>query len=169
MSKRPDTEEGSGGESLHVLLVEDNQDHSMLIVDSLEELVAPEGIHHVSDGKEALDYLHRQGDYSDAVKSPRPSLILLDLRLPKIGGLEVLRQIKTSEELHRIPVVIFSTSKSEMDICEAYDNHANSYLVKSVDPDEFYQVILDMGRYWLTRNQRPPQKACHQPDHRYSP
>ncbi len=139
-----------------ILLVEDNLDHTELITRMLQNHVVTNTIHHVPDGETALDYLLRRGEYSEPEKSPRPHVILLDLRLPRVGGLEVLKEIKTSEELRRIPVVIVTTSEAETDLAMAYDNHANSYLVKPVDYNKFKQLVDDLGSYWLAWNRHPP-------------
>jgi CheY-like chemotaxis protein len=112
-------------------------------------------IKHVPDGEEALDYLFRRASYTDPKKSPRPHVIFLDLRLPKVDGLEVLTEIKTSDELRRIPVVVLTTSETEGDVSTAYDNHVNSYLVKPVDFDKFTKLMNDLGFYWLSWNRKP--------------
>jgi CheY-like chemotaxis protein len=143
------------GEPLVILLVEDNPDHTELIVRSFQDHLVINKIYHVSDGRDALDYMYRQGAYADPGKSPRPHIILLDLRLPKVDGLEVLRQLKQSDDLCRIPVVIITTSEAERDIAMAYDNHANSYLVKPVDFQKFTQLMEDLGFYWLGWNRHP--------------
>ncbi len=143
------------GIPLIILLVEDNPDHTELILRSLEEHRVGNQIYHVADGEKALDYLLRRGDYTDPKTSPLPSLILLDLRLPKVDGLEVLKTIKGSEELRTIPVVILTTSDQERDVAKAYEFHANSYLVKPVDFDKFSKLIDDMGFYWLAWNHKP--------------
>jgi CheY-like chemotaxis protein len=109
----------------------------------------------VADGEAALDYLFRRGPFQDAEKYPRPQLVLLDLRLPKIDGLEVLKEIRQSESLQRIPVVILSTSYAEPDVGKAYDYHANSYLVKPLDFEQFTQLMNDLGFYWLGWNHYP--------------
>ncbi len=143
------------GEPLVILLVEDNIDHAELIIRSLEDHRVSNEIRHVSNGESALDYLLRQGDFSDPESSPRPHMVLLDLRLPKIDGLEVLKVIKDSDDLQRIPVVILTTSKAERDVAMAYDYHANSYLVKPVDFSKFSQLMNDLGFYWLAWNTKP--------------
>ena len=119
------------GEPLVILLVENNPDHAELILRSFQASRAANKIHHVLDGKAALDYLLRQSDVArtDSAKNPQPHMILLDLRLPKIDGLEVLRKIKADEKLRRLPVVVLTTSEAEKDLASAYDNHVNSYLV----------------------------------------
>ena len=118
------------GEAVEILLVEDDPDHAELIIRSLQVNGVANRIHHVSDGEAALNYLFRRGDYADAAKSPRPHLVLLDLRLPRIDGLEVLSLIKEDGDLRSIPVVILTSSSAENDIARASDNHVNSYLVK---------------------------------------
>ncbi|NQE06138.1 putative methanogenesis regulatory protein FilR2 [ANME-1 cluster archaeon GoMg1] len=138
-----------------ILLVEDEEAHAMLIMRVLEDAQVAKVIHWVADGGEALDYLFRRGEYVDEGKSPRPDLILLDLRLPKIDGLEVLKEIKQSEELRGIPVVILTTSESETDMARAYHQYVNSYLVKPVDFTKFNEMISDLGFYWLVWNRQP--------------
>jgi len=109
-------------------------------------------IHFVNDGEAALDYLLRRAEYSDPAKSPRPDVILLDLRLPKVDGLDVLKEIKRHEKLHRIPVVILTSSDDDHDVATAYDFHANSYVVKPLEFKKFTQLMQDMGSYWLGWN-----------------
>jgi CheY-like chemotaxis protein len=143
------------GEPLTILLVEDNDDHAELVKRSFEDHRIANNIYHVVDGEEALDYLFRKGKFEAPQSSPIPHLILLDLRLPKVDGLEVLKEIRTSEILKGIPVVILTTSKADTDLIEAYDHHVNSYLVKPVDFEKFNQLIDDLGFYWLAWNQKP--------------
>ena len=143
------------GEPLIILLVEDNPDHAELIVRSFEEHRIVNQIFHVMDGAQALDYLFHKGAYTDPQSSPRPHVILLDLRLPKIDGLEVLQQIKSSEDLLRIPVVALTSSESERDMARAYNRHVNSYLVKPVDFEKFSKLMDDLGFYWLAWNRKP--------------
>ncbi len=151
------------GEPLTVLLVEDNEDHTELILRNLRDHRVANKIFHVADGEEALDYLFRRGDYTDPATSPRPHVVLLDLRLPKIDGLEVLKEIRTSDELTRTPVVILTTSRAEQDVAQAYEYHANSYLVKPVDFDSFARLMDDLGFYWLGWNHYPWSEAGGQP------
>lgn len=143
------------GELLVILLVEDNLDHTELVMRSFENHRVANKIHHVPDGQAALAYLFRRGDYTDPRRSPRPHVILLDLRLPKVDGVEVLKQIKDSKDLRRIPVVILSSSETEKDMAGAYENHANSYIVKPVDFEKFAQLMDDLGFYWLAWNRSP--------------
>ncbi len=149
------TENKMNGGPVTVLLVEDNVAHAELVLRSFEDHRIANKIYHVSDGEVALDYLFRRGDYADPVKSPVPHLVLLDLRLPKIDGLEVLKEIKSSKELEKIPTVIFTTSSAEMDVAKAYEYHANSYLVKPVNFEKFNQLMEDVGFYWLAWNCHP--------------
>ncbi len=110
---------------------------------------------HLSDGEQALDYLHRRGAYESPEDSPWPHLILLDLRLPKVDGIEVLKNIKSTPGLKQIPVVVLTSSAAETDLTRAYDNHANSYLVKPVDFTKFAEMLREMRFYWLIWNQHP--------------
>ena len=143
------------GEPVTVLLVEDNPAHAELVIRSFEDHRIANRIHHVSDGEEALDYLLRRGAYADPAKSPTPHMVLLDLRLPRIDGLEVLKEIKSVKELEKIPTVVFTTSSAEMDVAKAYEYHANSYLIKPVDFEKFNQLMDDIGFYWLAWNYHP--------------
>ncbi|MEW6348700.1 MAG: response regulator [Thermodesulfobacteriota bacterium] len=143
------------GEPLVILLVEDNPDHAELIMRSLEEHRVANRVYHTPDGEAALDYLFQKGRYCDPASCPRPHLILLDLRLPRIDGLEVLRNIKSSAELRRIPVVALTTSESERDMAGAYNRHVNSYVVKPVDFSKFNKLMDDLGFYWLAWNRKP--------------
>jgi len=143
------------GKPLTILLVEDNPDHAELVKRNLEEFQVANHIYHVEDGEAALDYVYRRNTYSDQVKFPRPDLILLDLRLPRIDGLEVLKQIKRDLTLQAIPVVVLTTSDAEKDLAQAYEYHANSYVTKPVNFDNFSRLLRDLGYYWLAWNKRP--------------
>ena len=143
------------GEPVLVLLVEDNIDHAELVIRTMEDHRIANKIKHFSDGQAALDYLFRRGEYKDPASSPYPHLILLDLRLPRVDGLEVLRIIKEEDSLKNIPVIILTTSEAEKDVARAYDNHVNSYLVKPVGFDDFSKLMNDLGFYWLGWNSHP--------------
>ncbi|MFA4825551.1 MAG: response regulator [Methanoregula sp.] len=143
------------GEPLHILLVEDNEAHAELVIRGMRDQQVANKIHHVSDGEQALDYLFGRGAYSDPVENPRPNFVLLDLRLPRVDGLEVLRTIKTTPDLLRIPVVILTSSDAESDIAKSYDYHANSYVVKPLDFRTFTKLMKDLGFYWLGWNAKP--------------
>jgi CheY-like chemotaxis protein len=138
-----------------VLLIEDDAAHATLVMRCFEDHGIENIVHHISDGEKALEYLFDRGACLDEGKRPRPDLILLDLRLPKIDGIDILKQIKNSEELKHTPVVILSTSNAHRDMAAAYGEHANSYVVKPVDFADFTQMIRDMGSYWLSWNCRP--------------
>ena len=139
---------------MRILLVEDNPDHTALIERSLEGSEPPVELHSVRDGEEALRYLRRQGPWAEPAESPRPHLILLDLRLPRLDGFGVLQAIKDSPELRPIPVVILTTSDADPDMARASALHANSYLVKPVDFDEFVKLMGDVEEYWLDWNRQ---------------
>jgi CheY-like chemotaxis protein len=143
------------GEPLVILLVEDNEAHAELVMRSMRDQRVANIIYHVLDGQQALDFLLHKGDYVNAKKSPRPNLVLLDLRLPRIDGLEVLKTIKESPDLKRIPVVILTSSDSETDIARSYDYHANSYVVKPLEFKTFTKLMEDLGFYWLGWNAPP--------------
>jgi CheY-like chemotaxis protein len=142
------------GEPILVMLVEDNPDHAELVIRTMESHHIPIRILHISDGEAALDYLLRRNSYSDPETSPRPFIILLDLRLPRVDGLEVLRMIKEGEDLRNIPVIILTTSDAEKDMMSAYENYVNSYLVKPVGFEDFSNLMNDLGGYWLGWNKR---------------
>ena len=139
-----------------ILLVEDEEAHAILVMRALEERRVANKIYWVKDGEEALDFLYRRGRYAEA---PRPDLILLDLRLPKKDGHEVLMEIKQSEELRVIPVVVLTTSESEVDMMRAYIQYANSYLVKPLDFEKFERMVEHVGFYWLVWNRHPWRNA----------
>lgn len=140
------------GASLRILLVEDNPAHAELIIRSLEDHKVPNSIYHAHDGQMALDYLFQRGPYENMAENPRPHVILLDIRMPKVDGIQVLKEIKTSDELKHIPVIILTTSEADRDVERAYENYANSYLVKPVDFDKFIQLMEEVGFYWLQWN-----------------
>jgi CheY-like chemotaxis protein len=143
------------GEPILVMLVEDNADHAELVVRTLEDHKIANKVRHFLDGQSALDYLFHRGEYSDPVNHARPHVILLDLRLPRVDGIDVLKTIKEDEQLKSIPVVVLTTSEAEKDVAKAYYNHANSYLVKPVGFEEFKQMMDDLGFYWLSWNINP--------------
>ena len=138
--------------SLRILLVEDNPDHAALVERSIAETAGSTHLTAVADGEEALAFLRREGRWSDPAQSPRPHLILLDLRLPRLDGFHVLEAIKQTPELRAIPVVILTTSEADPDVARAYELHANSYLVKPVDFDRFVKLMRDVETYWLDWN-----------------
>ena len=135
------------GRPVEILLVEDNPGDVRLTEEALKEGRVINNIHLAKDGVEAMSFLQRGGEYCNAV---RPDLILLDLNLPKKDGREVLVEIKKDEELRRIPVVILTTSRAEEDIIRTYDYHANCYITKPVDFDQFINVVKSIEDFWLS-------------------
>lgn len=143
------------GEPLKILYVEDDPAYAEISLRNLRKARISNTITHVSDGQQALDYLFHEGEFSDPVKSPTPNLILLDLRLPKVDGLEVLARVKNDEKLQKIPIVVLTTSAAEADILKAYSYKVNSYLVKPLDFNIFSQLLESFGFYWLAWNTYP--------------
>ncbi len=138
-----------------ILLVEDNPDDQMLTIRALEKNHIANEIVLAADGQEALDYLFAEGRYQDRDASSRPEVVMLDLKLPKIDGLEVLKRMRADERTHRIPVVVLTSSDEELDILTSYDNGANSYIRKPVDFKEFTEAVHHLGLYWLLLNKTP--------------
>lgn len=138
--------EGSG-RPIEILLVEDSPGDVRLTQEVLKEAKVRNQLHIVSDGVKAMTFLRREGKYAN---SPRPDLILLDLNLPKKDGREVLSEIKSDENLRRIPVVILTISKSEEDVFKSYDLYANCYVTKPVDLNQFLKVVKSIEDFWLT-------------------
>ena len=143
------------GEPAIILLVEDDPAHAEIVRRNFVNFRMANRLVHVVDGQQALDYLFRREEFQDPDKSPKPNLILLDLRLPKVDGLEVLSAIKADAGLASIPVVVLTTSAAEVDMAKAYGSHANSYLVKPVDFPQFLNLMDALGYYWLVWNQYP--------------
>jgi CheY-like chemotaxis protein len=141
------------GKAIEILLVEDNPGDVRLTVEALKEGKVLNHLSVAMDGTEALAFLRREGPYANA---PRPDLVLLDLNLPKKDGREVLAEIKQDADLKRIPVVILTTSKAEQDILKTYDLHANCFITKPVDLDQFITVVKSVEDFWLTVVRLPP-------------
>ncbi len=142
----------------HILLVEDNRMDIELTTDAFRERRLSNTLHICTNGQAALDYLLGVGAFADRRKHPLPDLILLDLKMPVIDGREVLRRIKQSPALKRIPVIVLSSSREEGDLAMTYDNGANSYLVKPVSFEGFLDVVGQIDNYWLSLNVRAPQE-----------
>jgi len=138
-----------------ILLVEDNADDELLTIEALKNNHLANDIIVARDGQQALDYLFAEGDHSVRDISQQPQIILLDLNLPKISGLDVLRRIRQHEHTRYIPTIILTSSSMEMDMIESYDLGANSYLCKPIDFDSFSEVIKQIGLYWLILNRIP--------------
>lgn len=132
---------------VEILLVEDSPTDVLLAKEALEYSNVVNNLHTVPDGVEAMAFLRREGKYQDA---PRPGLILLDLNLPRKDGREVLAETKSDEKLKRIPVVVLTTSKSEVDVLKAYGLHANCYIVKPVDFEKFAGVVKNIENFWFS-------------------
>ena len=150
-----DTERASSRRAIEILLVEDVESDVKLITRALVRGGVINDIHVVRDGQEAIDYLFGRGEYSDNPPSAQPGLILLDLKLPRMSGLDVLEKIKQDEILRRIPVVILTSSAESRDVNRAYDLGANSYLVKPVEFSAFCEVAAKINLYWLLLNEPP--------------
>ena len=146
------------GNAITILFVEDDEAHAEITLRNLSTLRIINNVFHVNDGQKALDYLKNEGNYSDVSKYPRPDLILLDLRLPKVDGIEVLNIIKEDPKLQSIPVVIMTTSDAENDIVSAYSKGAGSYLVKPMDFDKLVMLMESFGYYWVVWNKYPHKK-----------
>jgi len=145
--------EHRNGEPVDILLVEDNPGDVRLTEEAFHDAAINNDLHVVRDGQAALDFLFQVRDYEDA---PRPDLVLLDLNLPKVDGMEVLEDVKQDPDLCRIPVIILTGSEAEEDIVESYENHSNAYLTKPIDPDEFVTLVQSFEQFWLTLVELPP-------------
>ena len=138
-----------------ILLVEDNPHDLELTLIALSKSQLANEVVIVRDGAEALDYLHRRGEFSERIVG-NPAVILLDLKLPKVDGLEVLKEIRETEALKSIPVVMLTSSKEEQDVVRSYELGVNAYVVKPVDFNEFVRAIGDLGIFWAVLNEPPP-------------
>jgi CheY-like chemotaxis protein len=134
------------------LLVEDDDSHALLFTRVLQRNGVSVTVDRVADGVEALQYLRREGPFKDR---PTPDVVFLDLKMPKLDGLEALERIKSDERLLQIPIVMLTTSDAERDRALAYANHVNSYVVKPADFDQFQQMVREVGCYWSVWNRRP--------------
>jgi len=141
--------------SIEILLVEDSMEDAELTMLALSQSHLSNNLLHVTDGAEALDYIFAKGEYVGRNVHDIPKVILLDLKMPKIGGMEVLRQIREDERTKAIPIVIMTSSKEEKDIVESYKLGVNSYVVKPVGFDSFAKAVAELGFYWMMVNQSP--------------
>jgi CheY-like chemotaxis protein len=135
------------GRQIEVLLVEDDPGDVLMTKEAFEDYKLKNNLHVVNDGAEAMDFLRRQGEHTDA---PRPDLVLLDLNLPRMDGREVLQAIKSDPELASIPVVVLTTSEAEEDVLRSYSLHANAYVTKPVDFERFIQVVRQIDDFFVT-------------------
>ena len=149
----------SNGAESPILLVEDNANDEALTLRALGKAELAGHVTVVRDGAEALDYLFATGSYSDRDVAQLPRVVFLDLKLPKVDGLEVLRRVREHERTRLLPVVIFTSSDEERDQLESYRLGANSYVRKPVKSDDFSAVVQQLGRYWLDANSSPPAPA----------
>lgn len=141
-----------------ILLVEDNPFDVELTLIALAKSQLANHVISVRDGAEALDYLHARGDYAERAPG-NPALVLLDIKMPKLNGLEVLNDIRADDDLKSIPVVMLTSSKEEPDLDRAYDVGVNAYVVKPVDFSDFVRTISDVGMFWAVLNEPPPGSA----------
>jgi two-component system response regulator len=141
-----------------ILLVEDNPDDEALTIRALKKNNIGNDLTVVRDGAEALEFLFCTGAYADRDPNDKPQVILLDINLPKVDGLEVLRRIRADESTRLLPVVILTSSKEEQDLFKGYSLGANSYVRKPVDFDQFVEAVRQLGLYWLILNETPPMR-----------
>ncbi|MGA2247332.1 MAG: response regulator [Verrucomicrobiota bacterium] len=128
---------------LNILLVEDNLDHAELVRRTLAQFPAPNILRHVEDGEAALDYIFGRGNFQDRSRFPTPDLVLLDLRLPRVDGLDVLRQVRSNPACHRLPIVMLTTSEAERDVVAAFEHQANGFVSKPVDVQRLSHLVQE--------------------------
>ena len=138
-----------------ILLVEDNPDDELLTLEALKDNNIKNEVFIAHDGEEALDYLFSKGEFKDRYSGILPQVVLLDLKLPKVDGLEVLKQIRSNNKTRFLPVVILTSSKEETDLIQSYQLGANSYIRKPVDFEQFTQAVKYLGLYWIVMNELP--------------
>jgi two-component system response regulator len=137
-----------------ILLVEDSMADAEMAIDALREAKLANPVVHVEDGVDCLDWLYRRGPYADRPEGD-PSVILLDIKMPRMDGLEVLKQLRTEERWKRLPVVILSSSREESDLARSWDLGVNAYVLKPVDVQQFFTAVQTLGHFWAVLNQRP--------------
>jgi CheY-like chemotaxis protein len=142
-------------DEIEILFAEDSSDDAMLAVRALQKSGFANKLYHVKDGAEALDFMYCKGAYATRDFTKHPKLIILDLKMPKLLGMEVLEKLKSDPDLKSIPVVIFSSSQEDPDIKKCYALGANSYVTKPVESDNFFNVIKKIGFYWMVMSQLP--------------
>ncbi|WP_372947239.1 response regulator [Mariniphaga sp.] len=142
-------------DDVEILIVEDNPNDAEMALRAFKKNNLANSVLVVNDGEMALDFIFAKGKFADRDKASRPKIILLDLKLPKIDGLEVLKEIKSHAETKIIPVVVLTSSNEESDLLKSYQLGVNSYIVKPVDFDKFVDAVRDLGFYWLLLNQQP--------------
>ncbi len=139
----------SQAKPITILMAEDDPDDRLLTEEAFSEALLANDLRFVEDGEELMDYLYRRGKYADVSNSPHPGLILLDLNMPRKDGREVLSDIKNDDELKYIPVIVLTRSDAEQDVLKSYNLHANSYITKPVDFDQFVEAIRKFEEFWL--------------------
>ena len=144
---------------LEILLVEDNPNDAELTIHALKKRHLSNNLIHVQDGQAALDFLFGTGTYAGRDVNHLPKVVLLDLKLPKVDGIEVLRQLRANERTKLLPVVVLTSSREERDVIETYELGANSYIVKPVEFENFSEAVSNLGMYWLLLNESPVQKS----------
>ncbi len=142
--------------SVEILLVEDNPYEAELAIRGLKKHNFANNLHHIDDGADALDFIFGRGKYANS-QADTPKLILLDIKLPRVDGIEILRQIKSHEKTKSIPVVVLTSSKENQDVKACYELGVNSYIVKPVDFDSFAKAVAELGMYWMLLNTAPPR------------
>lgn len=140
----------------HILLIEDNKMDVALTLDAFQEARLANTIHVATTGEEGIEFLLGEGKFADRVAYPLPDIVLLDLKMPGIDGLEVLKRVKSTDRIKRIPIIILTSSKEEGDRAMSYDLGANSYLVKPISFEGFLEVVKQVYNYWITLNVEPP-------------
>lgn len=149
----PKNDDMNSNHDVEILLVEDNMDDAELTIRSLKKVNLANKLVHLKDGAEALDFLFARGSFSGRNMSDIPKVILLDIKMPKVDGIEVLRQIKAAEATRNIPVVIMTSSREQQDVINSYSLGVNSYVVKPVEFQHFAKAVSELGLYWLLVNE----------------
>ena len=139
-----------------ILLAEDSPADAEMAIDALREAHLVNPIVHVEDGIDALDYLHARGKYAGRPEG-LPAVLLLDIKMPRLDGLEVLRELRNDEQLKRLPVVVLTSSREETDLARSWDLGVNAYVVKPVDSEQFFHAVKTLGRFWAVLNETPPE------------
>ncbi len=140
-----------------ILLIEDSVADAEMALDALSEAHLANPVVHVEDGVECMDYLHARGAWEDR-QTGDPAVVLLDIKMPRMSGLDVLTEMRANEKMKRIPVVILSSSREESDLARSWDLGANAYVIKPVDVDQFFEAVRTLGQFWALLNQSPEQE-----------
>ncbi|HTF18507.1 MAG TPA: response regulator [Chryseolinea sp.] len=149
-------------QSVEILLIEDNPHEAQLIIRSLRKHHLANKLLHIDDGAEAINFIFAEKGYADRQIEDHPKLILLDLKLPKVDGLEILKRIKSDDRIKSIPVIVLTSSQEERDIVSSYSLGVNSYIVKPVNFDSFSKAVAELGLYWMLLNVNPNMQGSRQ-------